>query len=208
MKYLKHISVLIIFLSSLAVIGKIFWEQELKYTQPTPIPESYSPVQVNEVLDQHISLLQKADKPRHLHFYNPDCPCSRFNVQHFVSLVRTYQEKVDFYVIIPSADQLEKVREEFDNIVPVIVDKGEELATACGVYSTPQAVIVDKSGKLYYRGNYNKARYCTNLATSYAEIALDSLLLNRPAPHLGLLSTRAYGCELGKESGFSSLINF
>lgn len=30
------------------------------------------------------------------------------------------------------------------------------IAISCGVYSTPQAVIIDGNGQLFFRGNYNK----------------------------------------------------
>ena len=45
--------------------------------------------------------------------------------------------------------------------VPVLVDADGSLAKMVGVYSSPQAVIVDTRGALYYRGNDNLARYCT-----------------------------------------------
>jgi len=43
----------------------------------------------------------------------------------------------------------------------VLVDADGSLAKMVGVYSSPQAVIVDTRGALYYRGNDNLARYCT-----------------------------------------------
>jgi hypothetical protein len=70
------------------------------------------------------------------------------------------------------------------------------LATKCGVYSTPQAVILDAQGLLYYRGNYNKTRYCTDPNTSYANIALDSLLNDHQYPHFNQFALKAYGCTL------------
>lgn len=206
MKYTKPSIVVLIFAISLAAIGKIFWEQELKYARPTPVPEDYTPVQVKQKLDQHIALLRKGDKPKHLHFFNPDCPCSRFNRAHFSSLLRKYGDKIDFYIVIPHKENLEQVAEEFDDTVPVIVDKNKKIAKACGVYSTPQAVVIDSAGRLYYKGNYNKARYCTNASTSYAALALKFLLDGKPAPYFGLSSTTAYGCELNKKYWLSSLI--
>ncbi|MEX2336058.1 MAG: redoxin domain-containing protein [Fulvivirga sp.] len=150
MKYIKPAIVIFIFTISLMIIGKIFWEQELKYTQPTPVPDGYTAIPVNQLLDQNISLLQKSRRPKHLHFYNPDCPCSRFNMSHFSSLVRKYSKKIDFYIVLPTAEHLEAIAAEFGNAVPVIADPDDKLAKACGVYSTPQAVVIDTSGKLYF----------------------------------------------------------
>lgn len=200
MKHIRIIFVVGTFVFSIFVIGMIFWEQELQYVQPTPIPEGYKSVPVNRIIDQNLLPFQKSEKPKHLHFYNPHCPCSKFNLAHFSSLLKTYSDQIDFYIILPSDENYEQVVKEFDHQLPVIIDKEEKIAKACGVYSTPQAVLLDKEGKLYYRGNYNKARYCTNISTSYAELALDALLAGKPAPVFGLLSTTAYGCELNKKN--------
>lgn len=205
MNVFKSIVVLIIFVAAFLAISKIFWEQELKYTQPTPVPEEYIAVPVSKVLDQDMLPFQKSEKPKHLHFYNPSCPCSKFNFSYFSSLVKKYKQEIDFYIVIPSDEGLEEVAEEFNNTIPVFADADEELAKACGVYSTPQAVLIDTNGKLYYRGNYNKARYCTNISSNYAQLAIDSLLANKPAPSFGTLSTTTYGCELNEKSWFSSI---
>lgn len=204
MNLIKSAVIIFIFTAALLSIGKVFWEQELKYTKPTPVPKGHLSVPVNQVLDLDIDPFQKSAKPKHLHFFNPDCPCSKFNLSHFTSLVKEYSKEIDFYIVIPSDEHLNGVAEQFNNAIPVIADPDGKLANSCGVYSTPQAVIIDTNGKLYYRGNYNKARYCTNMSSNYAQLAINSLLAGKPAPHLGILSTTSYGCELGEKSWFSS----
>lgn len=204
MKIIRISIVVFIFVAGCLLIAKIFWEQELKYTRPTPVPDKYVAVPVNQRLDQNFELFRPAEKPRHLHFYNPACPCSKFNLTHFSSLVKKYQQEIDFFMVLPTDEHLETVEAEFGGVLTVLVDADEALAEACGVYATPQAVIIDAKGKLYYRGNYNKTRYCTNSATNYAQLAIDSLLAHKPAPHLGVLATTAYGCELGEQNWLSS----
>lgn len=200
MNVIKSAFVILIFVAALLSIGKIFWEEELKYTRPTPVPEEYVPVPVSQVIDVDMLSFQKSNKPKHLHFYNPECPCSRFNLSHFTSLVAKYKDAIDFQLVIPSEEHLEEVAAEFNYTIPVIADEGDILANACGVYSTPQAVLIDTNGQLYYRGNYNKSRYCTEVSTNYAQLAIDSLLADKPAPSLGALATTAFGCELNKKS--------
>ena len=70
------------------------------------------------------------------------------------------------------------------------------LADACGVYSTPQAVILNAEGKLIYRGNYNSSRYCTDPSSEFARITLDSLLNERILPQFSGIASTAYGCQL------------
>jgi len=137
-------------------------------------------------------------KPLFLHFFNPDCPCSRFNVPHFRSLVKQYSGRVNFALVLMTDKNYTpaEVRRRFDlpNDIPVFRDSS--IAAACGVYSTPQAVIVNGGDQLFYRGNYNRNRYCTDDTSSYARIALESLLHHDLRPSFGPMALKAYGCQL------------
>jgi hypothetical protein len=131
-----------------------------------------------------------------LHFFNPDCPCSRFNIPHFKTLIRKYGDKLSFaVVVINNRLYTEKqIQEKFDVDIPVSFDS--TLAAACGVYSTPQAVLLDAGRRLYYRGNYNKNRYCADTRTNFAQMAIDSLLGQVTRPLFPGIALKAYGCEL------------
>ena len=79
--------------------------------------------------------------------------------------------------------------------MPHIVDRGAAIARCLGVYSTPQAVLLDRDGRLVYRGNYNTSRYCTEPTTQFVRLALESLQQHRALasePEAGI----AYGCAL------------
>jgi hypothetical protein len=89
-----------------------------------------------------------------------------------------------------------EIQNKFDINLPVLFDTA--IASSCGVYSTPQAVIIDTDHKLYYRGNYNRSRYCTEKKTEYARMALDSLLHHNPNVIFDQFALKAYGCELPK----------
>jgi hypothetical protein len=197
---MKKIFLVVMLLLISVAIGYTFWQQELRFTKPTPVPAGYITVGVNTAVD--ISLINKASlkKPVHLHFYNPDCPCSRFNLTHFKSLVKRYEDQIDFYVVIPSQDEYNAVSDKFEGKLTVLVDADDQIAESCGVYSTPQAVIIDTSGKLYYRGNYNKTRYCTDKRTNFAQMALDSILADRPFSIHNHLATTSYGCEITEQN--------
>jgi hypothetical protein len=172
------------------LVGYIFWQQELKYALPTPIPVSYTPVFFEEV----IRLPEKQSAPVFLHFFNPECPCSRFNRKHVNQLIFQFKDKIKFKVVIPSYASVEEARSFFDEDIEIISDTAG-WALTCGVYSTPQAVIIDKQSKLYFRGNYNRTRYCTDPKTNYAELALQAFINNKPLPMMDELAKRAYGCS-------------
>ncbi len=179
-------------------ISFLFWHSELKYSLPTPVPQDYHPVNPGTpIAVKNIFNYGEASKPVFLHFFNPDCPCSRFNITHFKSLVKEYDNKVNFIIVAMVKNKhytAEDIQDKFGLSVPVLFDSS--IAAACGVYSTPQAALIDVDQKLYYRGNYNKTRYCTDKKTNYAQAALDSLLSKRVNPVFGEAAIKSYGCEL------------
>lgn len=180
----------------LAAIGYIFWQNELKYSLPTPVPKNYAPLARGSRPDLSPELRAEAGKPLFIHFFNPNCPCSKFNIPHVRSLVKRYGDKISFAIVVLSDDKftVEQIQDRLDMEVPVSFDKG--IADACGVYSTPQAVLLDEHHDLYYRGNYNKSRYCTQKNSNYAQQAIDSMLANDTDPVFNQLALKAYGCEL------------
>lgn len=166
----------------------------MRYKLPTPVPTSYREVAVGSPVT-FPSLLTN-NKAHFIHFYSPDCPCSRFNAKHIKSLIRSYGDSVTFVIVVPAQASVETVASTFGDDLTILPDPEGVIAKACGVYSTPQAAIIDHQGKLFYRGNYNSSRYCTTKATNFAELSLVALLNNQPSPMFGLLATQSYGCEL------------
>lgn len=183
----------------LAGIAGIFWYNEWKYSLPTPIPVNYHDVQHGAL----VALPEPAQqlltgKPLLLHFFNPDCPCSRFNMPQFKSLVKEYGAQTNFAIVLmsPKKYSAAQLQKKFDLPYPVPVLADSAIAVACGVYSTPQAVIIDTSRHLYYRGNYNSSRYCSNEKTAFARLALADLLNHNYSPIFSPLALKAYGCQL------------
>jgi len=179
----------------------LFWSQELKYALPTPVPANFHARAVAETIDLRELTHFDNSRPVFLHFFNPDCPCSRFNIKHFKSLVAEYSDQVQVYAVIPAYADLDRAHSMIElSQVTILQDQTDSLAAACGVYSTPQAVVIDAHQKLFYRGNYNKSRYCTTKESNYAEIALQALVTGTAPPQFNALATRSYGCELPKDS--------
>lgn len=193
MKKTLTITWLLVIFSGMA---SIFWYTDWKYSLPTPIPSGYHAVTTGTYVDLAAKLPFTGNKPVFLHFFNPDCPCSRFNVPYFKALVRKYGNRVGFAVVVMNnrAYTAKEIQNKFDLDVPVSFDS--TLAAVCGVYSTPQAVLLDANHRLYYRGNYNRSRYCTDPRSNYAQMAVDSLFGNVPRPIFNGFALRAYGCEL------------
>ncbi len=182
--------------SSLSAIGYIFWIQEWQYTRPTPKPANIKVVNQGDKIS--LPLIKQSDKPLFLHFYNYDCPCSRFNIKEFESMVKRFSGEVTFYAILQTDDNdlsVSQFKKKYDLGIQIIEDKEGLIAAELGVYSTPQAVII-KNNQLYFKGNYNKARFCTTKNTKFAELALRALLKGEKAPVFPEIALISYGCEL------------
>ncbi len=179
-----------------AGITTLFWYNDWVYSLPTPVPENYRAVRPGENIPMATQLMATDKKPLFLHFFNPDCPCSRFNVTHFKSIVKQYGDEVNFEVVVMSNKNytVKDIQDKFNINIPVLFDSA--IAISCGVYSTPQAVIIDADRKLFYRGNYNKSRYCADPKSEYARMALDSLLHHHVRLNFDQFAAKAYGCRL------------
>lgn len=197
-KAFRTATLIVILAVALAGISLLFWNQELKYQLPTEVPANYHNVQPGTALSLSFPSQPNSSKPVFLHFFNPDCPCSKFNMTHFKQLVETYNKDLDFAIVAmtpPGQYTAEEIQGKFGLDLPVSFDS--TLAATCGVYSTPQAVIIDQH-KLFFRGNYNKSRYCTDPASNFAQMAIDSLLQHSNKLLFSPLAFKAYGCELPK----------
>lgn len=183
-------------ISLFVAMGYIFWRVEYVNNLPTPLPARYTPVSTGQQLQ--LPFYFSNNKPVFIHFFNPDCPCSRFNIDHFKDLLAQYGQEVNFVMVVMSEEKgydAKKIKKKYGIDLPVYTDSA--LAAATGVYSTPQAVILTPDKKLFYRGNYNRSRYCTDQASNYAQQSLESLLYGKPAG-LDQFATQAYGCTLPK----------
>jgi hypothetical protein len=194
--------------ASLAWIGRAFWEEDLRWSMPTPRPADVVQPDVGARIATPAALAGLVDEgvPTLLHFFNPTCPCSRFNVDHVRDLVQEYGARTRVVVVLQgeSEEKLERAFRGLDLDARHVVDRDAVIARAYGVYSTPQAVVLDRSGAIAYRGNYNVSRFCIEPATQFVRCALEDVVEHRPVRALDTRATIAYGCALPSvEGGFA-----
>jgi len=191
-------------LGLLTLVGYTLWEQDWKWGLPTPRPAQLRQPPVGAPLDLPAQVTAQwttaTGRPLLLHFFNPDCPCSRFNQDHVRDLIRTHRGRVTIVAVIePEGGPVQAravANAERELGVPVLLDADGSLAKRVGVYSSPQAVVVTVAGALYYRGNYNLARYCTDTQTEFARLALEHVLAGAPKYDAPVQARIAYGCPL------------
>ncbi len=90
-------------------------------------------------------------------------------------MIQKYKEKIQFIVVVQAKTEANLTKEkdfwEKENI-PIWNDISGKFARKLGVISSPQAVILDNSHKIIYRGNYFNARYDIKNKKNLAEAAL------------------------------------
>ncbi len=199
MKTIKVILFSLFLAGSLGIIAAMFWEQELKFTKPTPRPLGFvATAKEGDVLSPTQFIAVAQGKPTMLHFFNSNCPCSRFNMQEVAYLVETYGSRVNFVAVLQDKDPkaANDFLEKYNLKMSTILDSAGVVSDYYGVYSTPQAVLLDVSEKIYYKGNYNKARFCNSRKTAFANLAINSLLAGQPLPKFVQQASVPYGCTL------------
>lgn len=188
----------------LGLVFTIFWFQQTRFLLPTPKPNYHREVSIGSLPDLQKEGIQLEEEISLFHFYNPDCPCSRFNLDHFRDLLRAYDQQVGFYIVLQSPS------DEFDEEVAsgklkVLLDEQGKIADLCGVYATPQAVVMNREGSIVYRGNYNRARFCTSKNSWFTQMVLDSELGSQAEVQLSEEALVPYGCNLPSDKETASL---
>lgn len=184
-----------------SVIAATFWQQQLQYSLPTPVPEKLNAVEQFDTVSLDFLNNSTSTKPYLFHFYNPNCPCSKFNFKEFETLFNENKDKLNFVVVLQTLENdFETAKNKFSQLdhhkIIVIHDEDGKIAESFGVYSSPQAVLTDSIGRIFYKGNYNVSRYCTQKKTSFARLAIESISKNKKLPKFGKEATTPYGCVL------------
>ncbi|WP_202921826.1 TlpA family protein disulfide reductase [Anatilimnocola aggregata] len=189
--------------AALAVlVGATFWYQDAQYSLPTPRPLELVQPALGEVVElpelNHLRVDDIDPRPTLLHFFNPSCPCSRFNLTHVRELIHEFGPRVKVVAVLQTKQDTTALS-EFKQLklpCPALVDRQGNLAQRLGVYSTPQAVVLDAQGTLFYRGNYNLSRYCIAPDSQFVVRALKACLADEPLPRFEPIAMVAQGCPL------------
>lgn len=140
-------------------------------------------------------------------FTLPDCPIANAYAPEINRLVADYAAKgVSFYLAHVDRDltaaDARKHAADYNLRCPVLLDSQHTLVKALGATKTPQAFLLDASGKTVYHGRINNlfADYGTRRQTVTQHDlrnALDALLAGKPVPQP---VTEAIGCHIQTNS--------
>ena len=118
-----------------------------------------------------------------VHFWDPECLCSRFNTQHVQSLMEEFGDRgVKFLIVLNSAsanqkETWQKGREYFPGATVI---SSSSLSMSSLIPASPATAVLDQSGQLAYFGPYSLGGLCLSSDDGLVETVLSDLLAGRP----------------------------
>ena len=135
-------------------------------------------------------------------FVSSQCPISNVYTPRFQSLTADYADKgVQVFAVYSDrqesrAEVAAHVRERGISF-PVIKDEGNALADRLGAKYTPEAILVDSSGAVRYRGRFDDNAVATRVTHHDLTDALNAVLAGRPVANP---EVTAFGCAIRRAS--------
>jgi len=133
-----------------------------------------------------------------VHFWNPDCPCSRFNQPHVQQIISDYgRNNVRFTVVVGGAT--EKIRQQHQVEArkifnfEAVIDIRSDWPMESGPPSSPAVGVMNSSGELVYFGPYSLGARCSPEKGKFVEKVIEQLKNNNQSVKKQL-NTLAVGC--------------
>lgn len=143
------------------------------------------------------ALLQPAELPAVYLFLATECPVSNVYTPRILALAKEYRGRgVRFFGIYSNAHErapeIRRHAAERAYPFPIVRDDGR-LAAGLGAKVTPEAVLLDRSGAVRYRGRIDDNRDPAQVTTHDLQAALDAVLAGRKVARA---ETPAFGCTI------------
>jgi thiol-disulfide isomerase/thioredoxin len=148
-----------------------------------------------------------------LFFLSTECPISRFYASQIQQICSSYQARgvtcrlVYEDLPLSPATVREHLAEFGYRGIPAAIDESGNIARQAGAHVTPEAIVIDKTGHIRYRGRIDN--FYADLGKPRREAtvhdltdALDAVVAGRPVPHP---ETKAIGCFITSPELLKSL---
>ena len=130
-------------------------------------------------------------------FLSAQCPVSNEYVPRLNRLAQDFAGRVNVLGVNSNSNEpLEMIRRhhgDYGLAFPVYQDPNNALADRFGATVTPEAVVVDRQGKVLYRGRIDDQQKAWRVKRSDLRLALETALAGRAAP---TAQTKAFGCSI------------
>lgn len=158
--------------------------------------------QLGERIEKLISEEQFDDKASTIsvvHFWNPACPCNRFNEVHVKKIISEYAGKnVKFTIVVSGSNEQERnqrqilAQQVFTH--KAVKEIRSDWPMDKGPPSSPAVGVINRSGELVYFGPYSLGARCAPDKGKFVETVLDGLYENKKRAGKKQLNTLAVGC--------------
>lgn len=193
------------FVALVAVTGFALAAADQEHSTMGPKPGDAAPAfSLKDQSGKTVSLTDYVGKLVVLEWFNNECP---FVQKHYTSgnmnkLASAYEAKGVVWLAINSgkgktADDMKTVAADWKINRPILLDSEGAVGHAYGSKNTPTMYIINKDGKVAYRGAIDNKPIpdpaSINGATNYVSKALDELLDGKSVSEP---MTKAYGCNV------------
>jgi thiol-disulfide isomerase/thioredoxin len=155
-------------------------------------------------VERHPLRVEAGDKANALFFVTNECPISNSFAHEIARICADYKSKgIDCALVdvdpALTGDQVRQHAQEYGHgDYPKIVDRRHELVRATGVTVTPEAAVIDRAGKVVYRGRIDDSYAALGQPRRPAKNAdlrnaLDAIVAGRP---IETAETKALGCYI------------
>lgn len=153
---------------------------------------------------KEVSLKDFSGKIVVLEWFNEGCPfvVKHYKQGHMNKLAASYADKGVVWLRVnstssSSSESNAKIAKEWKMTGPILQDAEGEVGHDYGATNTPHMYVINKEGKLVYRGAIDSDSSADTSkvdgATNYVAKALDELLSDKPVSQP---ETKAYGCTV------------
>ena len=204
---MKKIYALPLFLAAILVIALAAVAGSGRNTTDIPAPpaigsaiEDFTLPDANGVNHSLKSLMGK--KGAVIIFVATKCPVSNAYNDRMEKVYEDYQAK-GINVIGINANSTEPAAEVKSHAAEkglkfaILKDDGNKIADRLGANHTPEAYVIDASGKLVYHGRIDNAQNTANITSNDLRETLDAILAGKP---VAKTTSMAFGCSIKRVS--------
>ena len=135
-------------------------------------------------------------------FVSVQCPVSNAYNERTERLARDYKARGVNVVginsnVAESTEAIARHAAEKGLTFPILKDKDNKIADRLGALVTPEAYLLDASGKLVYRGRIDNSRNGDSITASELRESIDALLAGKA---ITKTEARAFGCSIKRVS--------
>ncbi len=175
-----------------SALPKLLPREAPKALQESGLADSF---QLPMALDSLV--VGRENKPIWINAWRYGCPCSADREKEVKQLAYEFQDRFELvHLLSVGFSKEEEVMKEWDKKgIPgrVIIDSDGKTALKLGLWAAPTALVLNKEGKVVFRGSYNIARSCFEDSSAYGKMALSAASKHKMPQ---VQEVPSYGCSI------------